>query len=266
MSDATQPPDPTPDPTPEPPPEPQPDLRPSRLPRRDERWPRSAPPVPVPPQKKEPTSGRGVAILLSTAAVLAAMLTARAALISSDASGSWQQSMRTEVKRSAFAMEDIRYVYNSEAQVAFSIAMEQVRAQELRTYAAQQSPDARPALEAEAKVHEGTVTIMLPSSEFASDPVYALPSGGYDVVVRLADTRAASPDALALDPDALMAAGDHATDRAVRMMSTTIPVGFAFLVGALAQGWHRRRRLLLAIGWSCLVAAGTLGLAVELLG
>lgn len=220
----------------------------------------------VPPPKPEASGGRGVAILLATAAVLAAILTARAALIGSDASDLWQRSLRTEVKRSAFALEEIRYVYNSEAQVAFSNAMEQVRAQELRASAARQSPDARPALEAEAKVHDGTVTVLLSASEVASDPAYALDSGGYDLVKRLAHNRAASPDALALDPDVLMAAGDHATQRAIRMMSSTIPVGVAFLVGALGQAWLRRRRLLLALGWSCLLAAGMLGLAVELLG
>ena len=50
----------------------------------------------------------GVAVLLAIAAVVAAIIGASASMISGSASDSWQSALRTEVKRSAAAMNDVQ--------------------------------------------------------------------------------------------------------------------------------------------------------------
>jgi hypothetical protein len=99
----------------------------------------------------------------------------------------------------------------------------------------------------------------------ANDPRYALEGGGYDVVLWLADQRIQSPLDLTIDPGRDVAAGDLAADQAIRLMSTTIAVGFAFLFGALAQAFRPARTLLLVAGWTSLLVGVLLALALEFL-
>jgi hypothetical protein len=51
--------------------------------------------------EEERAGGRGLAILLALAALFAATLGARASLLSSNASGYWQQAVRQEIKAAA---------------------------------------------------------------------------------------------------------------------------------------------------------------------
>jgi hypothetical protein len=210
------------------------------------------------------TGSRAVAVLLACAALVAAAITARAAFLASDASGSWQAASRQEVKRSALALLTFDSAYGTEAPTAFAITVQQTRAEEQRAMAGQQPAELAPGLEAEAQVHDGVVAALRPSSELASNPRYALDGGGYDIVQWLAEERIKSPLDLTIDPDADMAAGDLAADRAIRLMSTTIPVGLAFLFGALAQAFRPARTLLLVLGWASLLVAVLLALALEL--
>jgi hypothetical protein len=46
-------------------------------------------------------------------------------------------------------------------------------------------------------------------------------------------------------------------------MTATIPAGLAFMLGALAEVFRRRRRMLLAAGLVALSAAVVLGIVVE---
>ena len=237
--------------------------------RRDQPWPRSARPVHPEPTARDEHGSRHVAILLACAAVLAAILTTRAAFMSNDASNNWQAALGNEVKRSALGLEAIRYLYTVEADLAYTVTIEQVRSEELRAAASSQPAAIGADLTAEADIYDGAVKVMQSASEVASDARYALPGGGYDVIRRLADTsiQDASTNAASglHDPDVLMASGDTAADRATRMMATTIAVGLAFLFGAAAQAFGGRRRLFLGLGWAALLVAGLVALAVELL-
>jgi len=205
---------------------------------------------------------RAVALLLALAAIAAALVTARAALLIGDASGAWQSALRLEVKRSALALEDIRFVYGSEAVLTFGIAIAEVRAEEQRARASG-DPELAAILEAEAQVYEGALEGLRLASEIASDPRYALSGGGYDLQLRIADARLRAPDTLAIDPDATMESGNRASERGVRMISSAVVVAFALLFGALAQSLKRRRMLLLVLGWAALLAGGSLAIAVE---
>ena len=139
------------------------------------------------------SSGRGVAVLLAAAAILAAIIAARASLLGSQATDLWQRSVGEEQKRGAFLMEGVRFTYGDEGDVAFMLASEQVRAEELRTASDAASPDVARSLEAEARVHEQVVSAMRTSSLMGTDPRYLLP------LVAMTSSRAWPMDARRLE-------------------------------------------------------------------
>jgi hypothetical protein len=221
----------------------------------------AASPAPV-PQPMAPGS-RFVALLLAAAALTAAILAARASFLSNDATGLWQQSLREEVKSGAAVVETIRFLYDDEARATFRYAIAKIREEEFRKAADGRTGPTRDALLFEAEVQAQVVPILRSSWELANDPRYARPDGGYDVLLRLADSRAQDPDLVALDPDARQTQGDRPAAKAVATMAATLPVGIAFLLGAFAQAFIRWRRLLLAFGAGSLVGAMILAVAVE---
>jgi hypothetical protein len=206
-----------------------------------------------------------VAILLATAAVLAAIIGARASMVSSDANDSWQRALRTEVKRSAGAMNDARSLYQTDLPVAIEILQARLRQERLQAAEAGQSPAIAKALTIEASVEAQLLTILSSSSDLAKDPAYALPSGGFDLARRLADIRARSPDILALNPDGLESAGDRLADKAVRLTFALIPTGLCALLGVMAQPLRRYRRPLLASGAIALAVGLVMFVGIEVL-
>lgn len=232
--------------------------------RRERRaWPRKAPPVPADHPHHEEKGSRAVALLLAIAAVVAAIITARASLIASDAGDAWQASVSEEQRRGAMLLENVRYTFGTEGEVALMIASADVRAQEFRAEAARRSPEIAMALLAEADVQQQVLDSTRSASEVASDPRYALPSGGYDLELRLADSRQELGDDLSIDPATSIAAGDAASDRAIRLTAATLGVGLAFLLGALAQALRRPRRLLLLAGWLAVLVTVAVAIALE---
>ncbi len=210
-------------------------------------------PPPTAPRSRETVSegsDRGVALLLATAAVVAAIITLVALNSANDASGAWQSALRQEVKRGAAAVEDIRFVYEVEGPAAFGLASQEVQAEEYRTAASSAAPDIATQLKARAQVLDLTVQA-LQSSVAMAVPAYALRGGGYDVLKRLSE-RLADADHVVTDPDGTMAAGDSAADRADRLIDSIVIIGFAFLFGALAQAFVSARRKLLVMGWLAL--------------
>lgn len=212
------------------------------------------------------SSSRAVAILLAVAAIVAAIITARASLVASDATSAWNDSVSVEQRRGALFLEQFRYTYAVEGDQAFMLAIAEEKAAALRAAAAAPSlaPDVAAALTAEAQVQQQLRDLVGPSSEIVSDPRYVLPDGGYDLQRRLADTRAEDPDNVNADPLVDMAKGDAAADEANRLMLATVGVAMAFLCGALAQAFGRHRRLLLTAGWVALALGATAAIAITL--
>lgn len=208
---------------------------------------------------------RTVALLLASAAVLAAIIATRASFLANEAAGHWQQAVRSEIKRAAATVEDVRYVYTSEAPVAYRIAEAQVREQAFREQADDATGEVQAALLYEADVQRALAESLTPASEIAADPTYALPEGGFDLAARLADDRARNPDLVAIDPDAEMAVGDRASAKAVMLVVAGLPVGLTLLLGALATAIQGHRRTLLAAGAVAMGTAVTLGLLIEVL-
>jgi hypothetical protein len=202
-------------------------------------------------------AARNVAALLAVAAVLAALITARASFLTSDASGGWQRALRTEVQRSAGALEDVRYLYQSELPLAMTVETARSRSKAAQDAAATATGAVRTRLLFEAAVYDKTATSLEPASELSTDPAYTLPDGGYDLAKRLSDLRNRAPELLALDPDGLVAGGDILADKARRITLSTFPISLGVLAGALAQPFARWRRLLVALG-SVAVGLGAL--------
>jgi FlaG/FlaF family flagellin (archaellin) len=223
------------------------------------------PPRPHPRVAEPEPKGSGVAILLAAAAVLAAALVGRASLLASSSSGLWQQAVRIEVKRAAAVVEDIRFVYASEAPVAFSIVAANVRAEEYRTMAEGLPPGESSVLRRHATGQETVAEALTESSDIAKENRYATDEGGFDLALRLIDVRNQNLDLVALDPDAVQEDGDRTSRHARLTMATTIPVAVAFLSGALAQAFARRRRLFIALGILFLGAGLALAVAVEVI-
>ena len=78
---------------------------------------------------------------------MAAIVTARASLVASDATSDWNKSVAREQKRGALLLEGIRYTYGTEGDQAFMLATATLKAQALREAAAgapARSPDSTP--------------------------------------------------------------------------------------------------------------------------
>jgi len=207
----------------------------------------------------------GVAILLTAAAIVAALIGFAAAMISSSATETWQSALRTEVKRSAGALEDVRFLYQSELPVAIRIAEARIVQQQMVPAAQGQSGAVHEGLLLEANVQGQIVAALAPSSDLATKPVYALGSGGYDLGKTLADLRAQNPDLLKLDPDGLQATGDKLAHRADVMALALLPTSAAAFLGVLAQPFKRRRSVLLRLGTAVLAGGAALAVAVAVL-
>jgi hypothetical protein len=207
----------------------------------------------------------GVAILLTVAAIVAAAIGFRAAMVSGSASDSWQSALRTEVKRSAAAMEDVRYLYQSELPVAIQIVEARILQAQLLDAAQGVSGATKQTLLLEASVQAQMITALSPSSDLAAKTDYALPSGGLDLGKRLADLRAQHPELLALDPDGLQASGDKLAHKAEVMTLALLPASVAAFLGVLAQAFKRRRILFLWLGALALAGGVAMALAVEVL-
>jgi hypothetical protein len=208
-------------------------------------------------------SGNGrVAVLLAVAAVVAALIGWQAAVISNSAGDDWQSALRTEVKRSASAQEDVRYLYQNELPVAIRVL--QARALESAFSAAANiaTGATKLALKIEADTQAQVASAIEKNYELTSSSAYGLPSGGLDLAKRLAAMRAGSPAILALDPDALEAQGDALASRANMLTLTLLPTSIGALFGVLAQPLRRYRDRLLALGWMGVVLGGGFAVAI----
>jgi len=210
------------------------------------------------------SSHRGVAVLLGAAAIAAAIVGALAAGHSSDAADAWNSAVRLDLKRATVALEDVRYVYQSEVPQAVTV----LRARSLAaayTAAAAADPASAPAMTIAANGELNAAKAMDQSVPLASDAKYALPGGGVDLARRLADIRNENPDLVAIDPDAVQAQGDALAAKAGWLLLALIPLGLCALLGTLAQAFRGSRTPLLIGGSVLLGSAVIVALAAEIL-
>jgi hypothetical protein len=218
-----------------------------------------APKEPAPETDKptgEPEHHRGVVFLLSVAAALAAIVGARASILSSDASTAWQEGTRAKVKEAAAYVESIRYIYGVEVPRAVLLTEVRFRIEELsKIPKADTFSDATQLdIAVEKETQEKVLDQISSGSVLGTDPRYITPEG-FDPVKMLINDRESFPELLEVDPHHDKAQGDRKGDQAIDLMAATIPIAFAFLFGSLARGFPRRRRIWLAAGGFFLVVS-----------
>ncbi|MBP1633157.1 MAG: hypothetical protein H6Q11_1445 [Acidobacteria bacterium] len=211
-------------------------------------------------QRRQPGSG-AVALVLAAAAVAAAIVGAFASIISNDAANSWQSALRTEVKRSAAALNDVSYLYLFELPGAARVVSARLAADALSGAGAGQGREVAQALETEAAVQAQIVDLLSASTPLTETSAYLLPSGGLDVGRRLADIRAGGPEGPEL-PESLVAAGDRLGRKASLLTFALIPISLSALLGILAQPLRRCRARLLLGGLAALAGGSLMALIV----
>jgi hypothetical protein len=223
---------------------------------------REAPRSPRSADRDEPETGTAVAILLAVAAVLAAAIAGWASIIGDRGSDTWHRSVRQHVKQAAGIVETSRFLYGEEAANAIQAVDARTMAEELRAEARDASGPVREALLVEAYAHEQLAATISRDQPLASQPKYQGAGGVPDVVQRLADERAATPDLVVLDPDALEEEGAELNRRASFLVVAAVPVALAFLFGALVHGFPRARKGLLAAGFAFVAVGLVIAIAV----
>jgi hypothetical protein len=182
--------------------------------------------------------------LLQVATTVAvALLLATAALLSSTAAGEWQSSVRTETKRSAAVVENVRELYDNEAPPALEISLGELRARQLRD-GARAARQSWAASDREARVEERIawqLRTAADGSTLLGSADYRLPGGGYDVPRRLRDLGNEHAALLALDPDDTKAHGDRADAVARVVLLAALLSVITYL--AIASRRARRRRI-----------------------
>ena len=208
------------------------------------------------------STSTSVAILLAVAAVVAAVIAGRAALVGDTGADGLNQVVRDDVRQGARIVGDVRRLYEEDASVAFQIALEQILSEETAQVASEETGEVKSVLEADAGSSAGLAEVLSKGSQLADgDPSRTVDLTGDDLLLRLAEIRAERSDDLkALDIDATSADAKKYVNGSAAMIAATIPVAVAFLVGALAGVFRRGRRILLATGYSLI----TVGLAVAL--
>lgn len=189
-----------------------------------------------------------VAVLLAVAAVIAAVIGGRSALMAEKASDYWQSSIREDVKQGAGVFEITRFVYEENATPALQSAEARLLSQEFRRAAEGQPAEAQAVLEAEAVSQEGFATAVERSSPEVGDDRYGK-GVEYDVAQRLADEVARYPDILEVDPAATEAKGSVKSTESSLLAASGILVAMAFALGALSEGFHRLGRRLVPLGF-----------------
>jgi hypothetical protein len=218
-------------------------------------------PAPPPPHK-EPEAGTAVAILLAAAAVLAAVIAGRASIVADRGSDTWHSALRQHVKQAAGIVETARFVYGEEAANALAVVDAQTYAEELREEARRYGGPVREAILVEAYAQDQLAQTIAQNQPLASDR-YLGPGGVPDVVQRLADERASTPDLVALDPDATEEEGAELNRKASFLVVASVPVALAFLFGALVHGFPRARRELVVAGFAFVAIGVVTAVAVE---
>ena len=197
--------------------------------------------------------------MLAAAAVVAAVLAGMSSLRSEAAFDALQKANREEVKHAAALVEDVRFVYADEGPSALRALEARIRSEELRIKARDVSGEARAAIVREASVAEALADTLTEAGFDLGLPEYRTEEGGLDIARRLADARARNPELVALNPESSQALGERLGHEATLGLAATIPVGVAFMFGALGQTIARRRRPLVLIGWACIAVALVLG-------
>lgn len=197
---------------------------------------------------------RGTAWLLAAAAVVAAVAGATASVASSNASGAWQVAVRRQLEQADAIRAGLDELYLREAPQALAVTAARFRAEELTAAAARLGEPDRAAVLAEAAKEAALADRLAAGGAPLVTNGHYLTLAGLDTGRRLAELRGSTKVGAPIPPR-WQAKGDRDAHRAEALMAATIPVGLAFLLGALSRAFPAGRPRFLAGGAACLATA-----------
>jgi hypothetical protein len=203
-----------------------------------------------------------IAVLLAVAAVLAAAIGARGAVLADEGSDKWHQAVRADIKYGAGLLEDSRFIYQEVAPQAFAVLSSTIQGQELAKQA-KRSPSVRALLQGDAGAQNTLAASTAKATGIAAEPKYLRPGPSYAVAQRLADERNKRPDLVHLDAGEIEHEGSQLKKQSSDLFGAAIPAAFAFLCGALAHGWASWRRWIVPLGFALCALSLVLAIVVE---
>lgn len=197
------------------------------------------------------------AIVLAAAAILIAVVGARAAMLKGQASSHWDSAVRVEVKLGASEISDASLARN-EAGVAADIAERLLRSVELRNQV--QISDT---VTAQTLLSESEVLRQVAATQGQPDERFFGSDGSFDLPGRIADLRSRQDTGEASSPEELVEQGDELARRASLMALAALPAALAILLASLAQPFPRRRALLVVLALVALAIGVGMGVYAE---
>jgi hypothetical protein len=202
--------------------------------------------------------------LLSASAIIAALITLRAELLSSTATNAWAQATQAEAERGGYLVRSADYVFTGIGVDKFIETEATLLGDQFRKYAMSNRGRVRAALLAEARIQSRTLRRVQSGFDIVKVGDSYLESPGY---YYYADHLSSELRTVVFEPpDRAQQEGDQLATRAALTMSLNIGAALAFLAGTISAAWDRRRRLAIFAGF-IILGGTTVGLAaLELVG
>ena len=206
--------------------------------------------------------GIAVALLLGASGLLSALFAAIASQRIGAADHTWEVSSLSDAHRASGVEFALEHVYADEGPVALDVVKSRVLSKVMKSASAHDPPDVQAVLTTEAFAQSQQAAEEANSVGLTSDWRYALPDGAFDVEGRLRDALRSYPADAVLNPQRWFNEGDKQSHQAVRILEATVPLGVAFLLGAIARVFPPVRSRLVGGGALLLMASGCYGLMV----
>jgi hypothetical protein len=192
-----------------------------------------------------------VAIVLAVAAIVAAALAAWATLLTSSADDHWQRAIRSEVRVSAFVVNDTIDAYD-QVPLAEAAVEHRFAAAELANTGAPLMRTTFPAVYVNWFLENGEQQLK------PNEAPWVRPDGSFDVAGRIAALR--SRDSDGVPPPTLRARGDADAHRAWLVGLAILPAALGFLAAATARAFRHARRPALAAALAFVLLAIVVGI------
>jgi hypothetical protein len=182
--------------------------------------------------------------ILTAAAMIGALVTLRASQLQNKASSAWSRAAQAQIQRATFLARSSDYVFNVVATQKLFQTFAVYRIREYRAQAEGSRGRVRERLisvtKAQLKTARNTATDL---AILAAGDSYLQEADPYFVGVHLArEVSAPGPS-----PARHFLQGSRFSDWAIAAMTMNIPASLAFLFGALAHAYSRRRQLFLIV-------------------
>jgi hypothetical protein len=196
----------------------------------------------------------GSVYLLTASVILAALITLRAELLSSEARDAWARATQAEAQRGGYLVQSADWVFNAVGAEIFIETEATLLRDQFRTYAMSNRGRVRAALLTESRIESRTLRRIQSGLDIYADSDLYLQSPGY---YHYADHLSNELRTVVFEPpDRAQKEGDQLATGAALTMSLNLGAALAFLAGTISEALPRRKRLGIIVGF--LVLGGTI--------